>query len=65
VENILFNFRTYLITIRRACLNLLMGTDENFNVITGKVWRIPACMQKLDWFYRFVQEPQEDMRAGF
>jgi len=37
-----------------------MGVGGSFDVISGKTKRAPVFMQKLglEWFYRFLQEPQ-------
>ena len=42
-------------------VNLIMGVGGSFDVISGEVKRAPLFMQKLglEWFYRFVQEPEE------
>lgn len=38
----------------------IMGVGGSFDVLSGKVKRAPLWMQKigLEWFYRFLQEPQ-------
>jgi N-acetylglucosaminyldiphosphoundecaprenol N-acetyl-beta-D-mannosaminyltransferase len=54
-ENLLFKYREEL-----KAVNFIMGVGGSFDVITGKVKRAPIWMQKsgLEWFYRFLQEPQ-------
>lgn len=41
-------------------VNFIMGVGGSFDVVAGKVKRAPLWMQKfgLEWFYRFLQEPQ-------
>lgn len=41
-------------------VNFIMGVGGSFDVVAGKVKRAPIWMQKtgLEWFYRFLQEPQ-------
>ncbi|MGD1846221.1 MAG: WecB/TagA/CpsF family glycosyltransferase [Salibacteraceae bacterium] len=41
-------------------LNLIMGVGGSFDVFAGKVQRAPQWMQQngLEWFFRFIQEPQ-------
>ena len=40
-------------------VNFVMGVGGSFDVVAGKVKRAPIWMQKtgLEWFYRFIQEP--------
>lgn len=54
-ENLLFKYREEL-----KAVNFIMGVGGSFDVITGKVKRAPIWMQNagLEWFYRFLQEPQ-------
>lgn len=41
-------------------ISFIMGVGGSFDVISGKTKRAPVFMQKLglEWFYRFLQEPQ-------
>lgn len=41
-------------------LNFIMGVGGSFDVLAGKTKRAPKWMQDagLEWFYRFLQEPQ-------
>jgi len=41
-------------------ISFIMGVGGSFDVISGKTKRAPIFMQKigLEWFYRFLQEPQ-------
>jgi len=41
-------------------VNFVMGVGGSFDVLAGKTKRAPLWMQKigLEWFYRFLQEPQ-------
>jgi len=50
--------------IELESVNLIMGVGGSFDVISGKVKRAPLFMQKigLEWFYRFVQEPNRMWR---
>lgn len=41
-------------------VNMVMGVGGSFDVVAGKGKRAPVWMQNtgLEWFYRFIQEPQ-------
>ncbi|MBO6605401.1 WecB/TagA/CpsF family glycosyltransferase [Psychroserpens sp.] len=41
-------------------VNFIMGVGGSFDVVSGLVKRAPIWMQNsgLEWFYRFIQEPQ-------
>ncbi|WP_036380978.1 WecB/TagA/CpsF family glycosyltransferase [Muricauda sp. MAR_2010_75] len=54
-EKFLYEHRDLLVNV-----NLIMGVGGSFDVVAGKVKRAPVWMQKtgLEWFYRFLQEPQ-------
>lgn len=41
-------------------VNFVMGVGGTFDVVSGKVKRAPAWMQRcgLEWFYRVIQEPR-------
>lgn len=54
-ENFLYENRDLLDSV-----NFIMGVGGSFDVVSGKVKRAPLWMQKtgLEWFYRFLQEPQ-------
>ena len=41
-------------------ISFIMGVGGSFDVVSGKIKRAPIFMQKLglEWFYRFLQEPQ-------
>ena len=58
-ENFLFENRHYLKKV-----NFIMGVGGSFDVVAGKVKRAPLWMQHygLEWFYRFLQEPQRMWR---
>jgi len=53
-ENFLYKHSKLLKSV-----NLIMGVGGSFDVISGKTKRAPLWMQKigLEWFYRFLQEP--------
>jgi len=54
-ENFLHKYKKELETV-----NFIMGVGGSFDVISGKVKRAPAWMQRigLEWFYRLIQEPK-------
>jgi len=54
-ENFLYQYRNELQDI-----NFIMGVGGSFDVFAGKTKRAPLWMQKMgmEWFYRFLQEPQ-------
>lgn len=53
-ENFLFENKELLNSV-----NFIMGVGGSFDVVSGKVKRAPLWMQRfgLEWFYRFIQEP--------
>ncbi len=53
-ENFLYNNREFLKNV-----SFTMGVGGSFDVVSGLVKRAPQWMQKygLEWFYRFLQEP--------
>lgn len=54
-ENFLYKYREELKNV-----NFIMGVGGSFDVFAGKTKRAPLWMQKIgmEWFYRFLQEPQ-------
>lgn len=54
-ENFLYDNKIILKSV-----NFIMGVGGSFDVVAGKVKRAPLWMQNygLEWFYRFIQEPQ-------
>ncbi len=54
-ENFLFQNKKILKNV-----NFIMGVGGSFDVVAGKVKRAPVWMQRfgLEWFYRFLQEPE-------
>lgn len=54
-ENFLFENKSLFKKV-----NFIMGVGGSFDVVAGKVKRAPVWMQKsgLEWFYRFLQEPE-------
>ncbi|MEX2513457.1 MAG: WecB/TagA/CpsF family glycosyltransferase [Cyclobacteriaceae bacterium] len=58
-ENFLYEYRNVL-----SDVNFTMGVGGTFDVIAGITKRAPVWMQDvgLEWFYRFIQEPQRMWR---
>lgn len=61
-ENFLYQNKEILKSV-----NFIMGVGGSFDVVAGKVKRAPIWMQKigLEWFFRFLQEPNRMWKRSF